>query len=422
MTIDFWRPASFRGVPFFVESYGRSGGRRGPNHEFPGKDQGYPEDTGKKMEEFSVNAYVVRSVRDPDYAARRDALIAAANQYGPGELVHPAFGTIQVQLRSWSAGESKDSLGLVPIQLSFVEASDPAYPSATRPAASGVDAAAAAGHRAAERGFAEAFSVGGKSDFLRDRAAADAGKIRDAFSRMASSFGVPVDVGRLGQALDSAIFAADRTHDAEIVAGCVAAFPQAFAAWHEAPFVRRRNADGTYRGMGGRGGGPLAEPAVASLFRAFDFSLAVEVPVETAIRRQQADNSFALARLTRLASAIEAARVAPFVAWRTVQDAEAARDKIADALDRAAAGTASDELYAALTDLRVLVSGAIPPEESQLPSLMDYMPAVTQPTLALAYRLYGNADRADEIAAVNRIRHPGFVPGMAPLQVVSDAV
>ena len=40
------------------------------------------------------------------------------------------------------------------------------------------------------------------------------------------------------------------------------------------------------------------------------------------------------------------------------------------------------------------------------------------PALVLAYDLYEDAARADEIATRNRINHPGFLPPI-PLQVLS---
>ena len=422
--LDFWRPASFRGVPFFVSSYERSGGRRGPDHEFPGKDEGYPEDTGKSMEEFSIDAYVVRSVRDPDYAARRDALIQVANQKGPGDLIHPAFGTVRVQLRSWSVSETKDSLGLAPIRMSFQDASAPSYPSAKRATVAGMEGAAAAAHKAAAAGFSNAFAVSGKSDFLRDSAQADASAIGNVFSSLAAAGGVPFDMGVLSRDLSSAIEqAADRTGNFAIAAAA-AAFPVEITRWFEAPFAGRRNADGTYRGRTSfRGNGPLPAAAVTSLYRAYDFNpIPPNIGVVTATRAQQAENSFALAHLVRLSTAIETGRVAPFIDWQTLQEAEAARDRVAFALDLAAEQSRDDVLCNALTEMRVLVLRTVPPEESQLPALMDYRTPMTMPSLTLSYRLYGDSGRAEEIARLNRLIRPGFVPGMETIQVISDAV
>jgi prophage DNA circulation protein len=416
-----WQAASFRGVPFMVSGFDRSGGRRGPNHEFPGKETGYPEDTGKTMEEFSVEAYVIRTVGAPDYDARRNALIVALNQPGAGELIHPAFGTVQVQLRSWAVNESKDALGVASFQLSFVECASPVYPSAVRSAAYGVNGTASQAHQAAAKGFAGAFAVAGKSDFLRSAAASDAAKIGAAYSRVCSSFGIPVDVTGPVAALQAVI---DSTAgDALDVAGFVAALPQAVTRHFEAPFDRLRNADGTYRGVANyQGNGPVPATAITALSRVFDFTLdTAGLSAATATRRQQGENAAALAHLTRLSAVIEAARVAPFVDWTSIQEAEDARDRIVETLDQAAEETTDDDLFTALTDMRILVIRTVPPENEKLPALMDYVPLVTQPALVLSYRLYGTIDDAEWLAASNHLRHPGFVPAMETIRIISHA-
>ena len=58
-----------------------------------------------------------------------------------------------------------------------------------------------------------------------------------------------------------------------------------------------------------------------------------------------------------------------------------------------------------------------------LARLQTHVPAVTMPALVIAQRLYGDPARmearAAEIAARNKVPHPGFVPGGAALQVLS---
>jgi hypothetical protein len=60
-------------------------------------------------------------------------------------------------------------------------------------------------------------------------------------------------------------------------------------------------------------------------------------------------------------------------------------------------------LHAAITNH--LVSTARP-----LPRLIDYQFYQTYSTLVLSHRLYGDASRADEIRAENKIVHPAFCP------------
>lgn len=422
MNADFWQQASFRGAAFFVNGYDNGGGRRGPDHEFPNKDEGYPEDTGKKIEAYSIAGYVVRSVRDPDYAARRDSLKKALNQRGPGELVHPAFGTIMVQVRAWSISEEKDRLGLVPISMDFVEASTPAYPSAQRPASFGMDSCATKTHQAAASRFSENFSAAGKSDYLRDCSSEDAECVGAAYSRLSSSCGVPVASKSMQAVLSNLIQTARTEDDVFAIADAVAAFPMAVTAWHEAPWAHRKNSDGTYRGMADfAGGGPLATTAVTSLFRIYGFTLPDSgKTAKTATRRHRIENANALTALTRTTALIESARVAPFVNWATIQEAEAARDRIAYALDMEAETAADDDLFSALLEMRLLVLRSVPPERGQLPSLMRHTPRMTMPSLVLSFKLYGDTGRADEVVRMNGLRHPGFVPGMEPIQVLSN--
>ncbi len=57
---------------------------------------------------------------------------------------------------------------------------------------------------------------------------------------------------------------------------------------------------------------------------------------------------------------------------------------------------------------------------ADLARIVSSTPARTEPALLIAHRLYGDASRADEIIARNKIAHPLFVPGGTPLEVLSD--
>ena len=59
---DSLRAASFRGVPFEVETEGLSGGRRVGVHETPGGDLAVTEDLGRRTRAISVEAYVIGDV------------------------------------------------------------------------------------------------------------------------------------------------------------------------------------------------------------------------------------------------------------------------------------------------------------------------------------------------------------------------
>ena len=109
-------PASFRGVEFRVRSENQStGGRRLIIHEYINANTIYAEDIGEIPPRFSVDAFVHGS----DWLEKRDALIQALNVSGPGRLVLPSFGALEVYALKYSINQSQTSLGEVRFSLSF---------------------------------------------------------------------------------------------------------------------------------------------------------------------------------------------------------------------------------------------------------------------------------------------------------------
>jgi prophage DNA circulation protein len=80
-----------------------------------------------------------------------------------------------------------------------------------------------------------------------------------------------------------------------------------------------------------------------------------------------------------------------------------------------------DELYVALVQIRSDLVAAVPGERSRLPRLVSYTLVVSEPSIVLTYRLYGDLARLDDVIDRNRIAHPGFVRGGRALQVLSNA-
>lgn len=118
--MDLWkmqlRAASFRGVSFGVTADESEGGRRTVTHEFPQREAPYVEDLGGAPRRFTVQAFVLGS----DYMSRRDALEAALQQPGPGTLVHPWYGEVQVsQTAPYKVRHSAQDGGMGPSSSSF---------------------------------------------------------------------------------------------------------------------------------------------------------------------------------------------------------------------------------------------------------------------------------------------------------------
>lgn len=122
---DNLRPASFRGVPFFVEDSRTVIGRRVVLHEYPLRDKPYAEDLGKKAQVMRFTAFVVGA----DYMEKRDALIEALELEGAGELIHPYYGSKTVTAtEDIEITESHEFGGMARFSLAFVEAGEQIFP------------------------------------------------------------------------------------------------------------------------------------------------------------------------------------------------------------------------------------------------------------------------------------------------------
>ena len=142
--------ASFRGAEFRVESHtAEAAGRRVEVHEYPGRDRPYPEDLGRRTSQYEVEAYVLGA----DYDRARDALVAACAVPGPGELVHPYLGVLEVACTGCTVIERSAEGGMARITLEFVVAGEARYPAATTDTASEITAAADAAVAALEDAF-----------------------------------------------------------------------------------------------------------------------------------------------------------------------------------------------------------------------------------------------------------------------------
>ena len=124
-----WRnlllPGSFRGVPFGIDGHSaRIAGRRAQTHEYPGRDEPYTEDLGKRTKSFTLEAWVVGDL----YIINREALILACNLSGPGWLVHPYLGIRLVVCTSCDVTERTDEGRMARFNLEFVEAGTNRYP------------------------------------------------------------------------------------------------------------------------------------------------------------------------------------------------------------------------------------------------------------------------------------------------------
>lgn len=390
---DEWQTASFRGVEFRFRSAGASLGRRNVIHKYPQRDDVYPEDMGRKAREYTIEAFVIGD----NYMAWRDRLEAACEQAGPGELVHPTRGRKMVVIQDCRANETIDAGGMASYSLAFIEAGANINPSVRVDTPSVIDAAGDNAIIAINEDFGDGFSVEDLPDFVElDAGAIIEGALGDVLT---AAKGMLPDMDVLP----------DFTRQAAAVLGKLTGLMRL-------PTDLAGTLTGQISGLRGLGTSPLN--AFKALARLFDFdSDSSSVARTTPSRIQQSNNRTAIQALVRRAALVEAAKASARIEYASRNEAIAARDELAERLE-AEAETAPDTVYFALTDLRVAIVKDISARSANMASLTSYTPNATLPAIVLAYQLYEDPERAEEIIARNQVRHPGFVPGGQQLEVL----
>lgn len=399
------REATFRGVPFEVESADESGGRRLARHEYPLRDVPYAEDLGRKAGEWSIEAYIVQG-RKYDYAKARDALRDALKERGPGTLMHPTLGDITVAVDSYRLKESTREGGYCTFSITFVEPGQPESPTSKADTA---HAAKAAGQAARAAGLLEfpKLYIPLPQELLACAAALAEGVelamayltlpqqiIAEALGYAQSLVAQPLALagalyGMFGQLLGSLPL--------EEAKALGYAGPEVAPAFMVAP--SDSIASPTFQGGYHRDSAALN----SLLFR----NPVTHTASITALRQQVAQTLLledALATATR--------------DYATADDALAARTATLEGLD-VVAPVLTDSLFAAHAGVRLAVAQDLTTRGGQLPRVRRVTLPATVPALVAAYSVHGDAKREAEIVSRNRIRHPGRVPGNTLLEVLS---
>ncbi len=384
---DNLQPASFRGAQFFCASHDHTFGRRTELNQYPGRDDPWSEDLGRRAREWSIEAYVI----GPDYMRARDALITALETPGPGRLIHRWMGEVQASVRGdCRMQESSREGGMARFTITFVEAGERVEPLARADTADRVERLAEAAEGVAVDQFARDFSVDGVSAFVGEVAELDAASILDLAEEAMRAARPDALLADLSSA--QTLITGTRSRIFSLVRS-PAGFGQAVL-----DIVRTV-------------GGTIANP-LAGLSGLFHLSWPM-TPTRTRSRRRVVSNQAAMRSLTQTLTVASAARVAAQTTLTSYQSAIELRDPLASAIEDVASNTTDDRLYDALTALRAAVVADITARGADLARQVSYTPAQVLPALVVAYQIYGSIDSAPDIVTRNRVRHPGFVPAAA---------
>lgn len=392
---DNLREASFRGVPFFYESTGVDGGRRTQTHEFAYRDKPYTEDLGRKAQEIPIEAYVLGD----DYMTVRDNLLKACNEEGPGELIHPYYGAIQVNCQVISIRESTSEGRIARISLQFIEAGEKYFPDGTLDRSAAVEPAAEKLDATAADDFAGTFSVEGAPEIVGFSAITEIIKLANMLSQysiessLISLLRSPLKFALTIQNIFENLIKNDKNETSNT---------------YNSTTQSRIYVDDNRKSK---------NTPSKTLLEACSYGNRIPSTSKSITQSQINNNNNAIVDLVRRSAISAASRDAVDTKFDTRNEAELIRNTIADAIDSQAETTSSMPVYLTLTDMRAVLVQAVPQEG--LPELVSVIIKRPVSSLVLAYELYEDAKRGDEIVVRNRIRHPGFV-GPADIQVISE--
>ena len=401
---DNLREASFRGVPFLSENHGAIIGRRRARHVYPRRDKPYHEDMGRRPRTFTVEAYVIGD----DYMDRREALTKACEEEGAGTLIHHWLGQVEVICSACRLRETKAEGRVARFTLTFEEAGALLFPSVQADTQAIVEQDADQALIGVQEQFEAEFSVEAVQNFVVEAArelvgdtvddiVAGAGQVRSGAAQLNAFLAEAEDTRReLTRLLTTPDRLAARV--SRLIGGLLDAVE---TPTRIIPFLRR-----------------LTE---------FGADL-VAVPETTVSRRRQAANQSAVVDLVRGTATVESARAGARIDFPSFDDAVAYRDGLTDLFDReilAAGNAGRDRIYRDLQRLQASSIQDLDRRGRGLPRVREIVPLRTEPSLVVAYRHYGDdvarvPERADEIVARNKVRHPGFVPGGRPLRILTD--
>ncbi|MBB4952767.1 prophage DNA circulation protein [Agrobacterium vitis] len=118
------RPASFRGVRFWVESEDFAGGKRMARHEYAGGRITYLEEMGLRTSSYGVTAYLLGDASD----VTANLLATACLAPGPGLLVLPMDAPRLCYVEDFTRSRSRDRRGYVAFNFTATPLSNEVLP------------------------------------------------------------------------------------------------------------------------------------------------------------------------------------------------------------------------------------------------------------------------------------------------------
>lgn len=414
--------ASFRFVPFKVLAESTTTGRKIAIHDYPFQDGIQAEDLGARARLYRFTGYLI----GPAGPILEKLLLRAAEQPGPGLLVHPMIGARTVVCLSCTTGARFDRQRVIEVHWEFLESAQSSGLLTAIATAVSVFATVASGISTSRSSFnrvalpAAAAAPEAKIQAATVSAAYTAqavARTTDGTGALRAVVGLPGNNGRyaggrLAEPQPAATTAGALANATVARASVVtlAAVANATAATLASTSDYVGDLDNLMQGVRAS----LIDPAdqIRVLVHLATFTYASPVGTSS-IGAAMATMTSAVTGAVRRSAALALAQASATYAPTSHDDAVATMAIVVAALDAeitAAGDTGDDATYSALRDVRAAVVADLMARGANLAGIKTITLAANMPALWVAHRLYGTADRTTELVARVNPPHPAFMP------------
>lgn len=411
------QPASFRGVPFEVEASGITVGRRTVVHEYPQRDRPYVEDMGRATRNITLQCFVVGS----DYLEQAQALMHELEEPGPGTLIHPWLGEMEVTITSVSELQFDQGLGVASVTITATEAGDLEFPAVTADEDTEALEAADAVEKSAVEKFCEDFDLSTINEWVDS---ALEGSLLDALNFVSAG-----DLGKLFDYAEGVANLADKamallSTDPKIFATRLVGalglsrWATTVSAWRGVAkslknLCRHDKLKARTKAYAERKGEPMSD-VTRQVMKS-------QAAIETLVRQLLIAQMVGVSTLVATSKDVSSpdGEEDTRTTTRSYDEIVELRDELCQVLDDELLMEENDEMYQVLDEARTAIFDVLTHKADALQHVVIVKPDDVFPAVVLAYDYHDDAGRDLEIARRNSVEHEGFCPA-SELRVLSE--
>jgi|GEM_PF-3034959 len=378
--------ASYKGISFHIQNADNEFGNRIAIHQSPGKDVPDNERLGRAGRVFQVQGFLLGS----DHLLQAQDLREAVEEGTTGTLIHPYYGTLQVDVTRLRTSNKATSKNITDFTIHFIEAGEqdvitelPSEPNIEQIQPTTFD------------------------------------RIREGFETVYDVTSVPYELARDAQtAIDQGLSLITETRR---IVGSVADFQRTLEninsrgdqlAFDVSNLANELQDVLTFGATLGTSGVSTNSADQVAEFRAMAESITItgdESPAD-------ALNQFILQNIC-----IAWGGLLTTFDFKTRDEAKEVFYDLINRYDELIAVSMNYDISSALDDFRAELTKYADEKIFNLPSITKLTLNVNTPALVLSHQLYGNIENEQEILDRNKINHPGFIQPAVELEVVNHA-